>query len=178
MDWTLVDVETSGFRPSQHRVLSIAMLTMGTDGEVTGRFSTLLNPGCDPGPVHIHGLTPQRLAGSPKFEQIAPEIAALLQGRVMVAHNARFDYDFLAQEFARAGLRLPVDRRLCTLALNRRLSPPTRNMRLGTLAAHYGVPQHKAHDAADDTRVLAGVLRGSLTAAERLGLSLPLVPCP
>lgn len=106
------------------------------------------------------------------------DVAALLRGRVMVAHNARFDYDFLAHEFARAGLRLPVDQRLCTLALNRRLSPPTRNMRLGTLAAHYGVVQRKAHDAADDTRVLAGVLRGSLEEAARLGLSLPLVPCP
>ncbi|WP_243708427.1 DEDDh family exonuclease, partial [Actinomadura sp. GC306] len=171
-------METSGFRPAQHRVLSIAMLAVGADGKVTGRFSSLLNPGCDPGPVHVHGLTPQRLAGAPKFEQIAPDVAALLQGRVMVAHNARFDYDFLAEEFARAGLRLPVEQRLCTLALNRRLAPPTRNMRLGTLAAHYGVTQRKAHDAEDDTRVLAGVLNGSLTAAAQLGLSLPLVPCP
>lgn len=178
LDWTLVDVETSGFRPTEHRVLSIALLAIGADGQVTGRFSSLVNPGCDPGPVHVHGLTAQRLAGSPRFEQIAPEVAALLRGRVMVAHNARFDYDFVAQEFARAGLRLPVDQRLCTLALNRRLSPPTPNMRLGTLAAHYGVVQHRAHDAADDTRVLAGVLHGSLTAAARLGLSLPLVPCP
>ncbi len=51
-------------------------------------------------------------------------------------------------------------------------------MRLGTLATHYGVVQRNAHDAADDVRVLAGVLHGSLTAAARLGLSLPLVPCP
>ncbi|WP_218004821.1 DEDDh family exonuclease [Actinomadura macra] len=177
-DWALVDVETSGFRPSEHRVLSIALLTIGADGQVTGEFSSLLNPGCDPGPVHVHGLTAQRLAGSPRFEQIASDVATFLDKRVMVAHNARFDYDFLAQEFARAGQRLPVDQRLCTLALNRRLSPPTPNMRLGTLAAHYGVVQRRAHDAADDTRVLAGVLRGSLAAAARLGLSLPLVPCP
>ncbi|QXJ26729.1 DEDDh family exonuclease [Actinomadura graeca] len=177
-DWALVDVETSGFRPSEHRVLSIALLTIDANGQVTGQFSSLLNPGCDPGPVHIHGLTMERLAGAPRFEQIAPEVAALLQGRVMVAHNARFDYDFLVHEFARARLRLPVDQRLCTLALNRRLSPPTPNMRLGTLAAHYGVVQRRAHDAADDTRVLAGVLHGSLTAAARLGLPLPLVPCP
>ncbi|WP_242882804.1 DEDDh family exonuclease [Actinomadura litoris] len=177
-DWALVDVETSGFRPAEHRVLAVALLTVGSDGEVTREFSSLLNPGCDPGPVHIHGLTPERLAGSPRFEQIAARIAALLSGRVMVAHNARFDYDFLAQEFVRAGLRLPVEKRLCTLALNRRLSPPTPNMRLGTLAAHYGIVQRRPHDAADDTRVLAGVLRGSLTAAARLGLSLPLVSCP
>ncbi|WP_242910787.1 DEDDh family exonuclease [Actinomadura terrae] len=177
-DWALVDVETSGFRPAEDRVLAVALLTINSEGEVTGEFSSLLNPGCDPGPVHVHGLTAERLAGSPRFEQIAARIAALLQGRVMVAHNARFDYDFLAHEFVRAGLPLPVEKRLCTLALNRRLSPPTPNMRLGTLAAHYGIVQRKAHDAEDDTRVLAGVLRGSLTAAARLGLSLPLVACP
>jgi DNA polymerase-3 subunit epsilon len=151
---------------------------MGPDGEQTGEFSTLLNPGCDPGPVHIHGLTTERLRGAPTFEQVARQLAAILRGRVMVAHNAQFDYGFLAHEFARAGQRLPVDQRLCTLALNRRLGPPTRNLQLSTLAAHYGIRQQRAHDALDDTRVLAGVLRGSLAAAARLGLSLPLVACP
>ncbi|MFD0692452.1 exonuclease domain-containing protein [Actinomadura fibrosa] len=93
-DWALVDVETSGFRPSEHRVLSIALLAINADGQVAGQFSSLLNPGCDPGPVHIHGLSRERLTGSPRFDQVAPQLAALLRGRVMIAHNARFDYDF------------------------------------------------------------------------------------
>lgn len=178
MDWALVDVETSGLVPRRDRVLSIAVVTIGPDGEQKGEFSTLLDPGCDPGPVHVHGLTAERLRGAPTFGAVADRIAALLQDRVMVAHNAQFDYDFLAHEFARAGMRLPVARRLCTLALNRRVDPPTGDMRLGTLAAHYGVRQRKAHDALDDTRVLAGILRASLKEAARLGLPLPLVPCP
>ncbi|WP_433856353.1 TerD family protein [Streptomyces kronopolitis] len=177
-DWALVDVETSGLVARRDRVLSVAVVTMGPDGERTGEFSTLLNPGCDPGPVEVHGLTAERLRGAPEFGQVAGRIAAMLQGRVLVAHHAQFDYDFLAHEFARADVRLPVARRLCTLALNRRVDPPTENLRLGTLAAHYGVPQHKAHDALDDTRVLAGVLRASLREAARLGLPLPLVDCP
>lgn len=90
----------------------------------------------------------------------------------------QFDYDFLAHEFARARSHLPVSRRLCTLALNRRVDPPTADLRLGTLAAHYGVVQKKAHDALDDTRVLAGILRASLREAARLDLPLPLVSCP
>ncbi|MFH9819934.1 TerD family protein [Streptomyces sp. NPDC017230] len=177
-EWALVDVETSGLVPRRDRVLSVAVVTLGPDGEQTGEFSTLLDPGCDPGPVHVHGLTAERLRGAPAFEQVAERIGALLEGRVLVAHNAQFDYDFLAHEFARAGLRLPVARRLCTLALNRRVDPPTDDLRLGTLAAHYGVPQMKAHDALDDTRVLAGVLRASLREAAQLDLSLPLVACP
>ncbi|TXL90998.1 TerD family protein [Streptomyces sp. IB2014 016-6] len=177
-DWALIDVETSGLIARRDRVLSIAVVTIGPDGEQTGEFSTLLNPGCDPGPVHIHGLTVERLSGAPTFAQVAGEIESLLRGRVLVAHNAQFDYDFLAYEFARARMWLPVSQRLCTLALNRQVDPPTDDMKLGTLAAHYGVPQAQAHDALDDTRVLAGILRASLREAARLDLPLPLVSCP
>ncbi|MEU0139171.1 TerD family protein [Streptomyces albidoflavus] len=177
-DWALVDVETSGLIARRDRVLSVAVVTVGPDGERTGEFSTLLNPGCDPGPVDIHGLTTERLLGAPTFDLVAEEMAAMLQGRVLVAHNAQFDYDFLAYEFARARRWLPVSQRLCTLALSRQVDPPTEDLKLGTLAAHYGVPQRRAHDALDDTRVLAGVLRASLREAERLALPLPLVTCP
>ncbi|MFD6416097.1 TerD family protein [Streptomyces sp. NPDC060194] len=177
-DWALVDVETSGLVARRDRVLSIAVVTLGADGRQTGEFSTLLNPGCDPGPVEVHGLTAERLAGAPTFGHVAARIAELLTDRVMVAHNAQFDYGFLAHEFARAGKPLPVARRLCTLALNRQMDPPTADMRLGTLAAHYGVPQQRAHDALDDARVLSGILRGSLREAARLDLPLPLVACP
>ncbi|MEU1004238.1 TerD family protein [Streptomyces tibetensis] len=177
-DWAVVDVETSGLVARRDRVLSLAVVVLGPDGEQTDEFSTLLDPGCDPGPVHVHGLTAERLRGAPGFGRVAPRIAAMLRDRVLVAHNAQFDYDFLAHEFARAGTALPVARRLCTLALNRRVDPPTEDLRLGTLAAHYGVPQIRAHDALDDTRVLAGVLRASLREAARLELPLPFVSCP
>ncbi|WP_052847293.1 TerD family protein [Streptomyces avicenniae] len=177
-EWALVDVETSGLIARRDRVLSVAVVTLGPDGTVAEEFSTLLDPGCDPGPVHIHGLTRERLRGSPTFDQVAGRMAAMLEGRVLVAHNAQFDYDFLAHEFARARSWLPVTRRLCTLALNRRVDPPTDDLRLGTLAAYYGVPQVKAHDALDDTRVLAGILRATLDEAARLGVPLPLVDCP
>ncbi|MFF2571756.1 TerD family protein [Streptomyces sp. NPDC058084] len=177
-DWALVDVETSGLIARRDRILSIAVLTFGPDGTQTGEYSTLLNPGCDPGPVHVHGLTAERLSGAPTFEQVAGRVGALLQDRVMVAHNAQFDYDFLAHEFARARLFLPVTQRLCTLALNRRVEPPAADLSLASLAAHYGVPQTSAHDALDDTRVLAGIFRSSLSEAARLGVPLPLVPCP
>ncbi|MCX5321381.1 DEDDh family exonuclease [Streptomyces sp. NBC_00120] len=176
--WAVVDVETSGLRPYEHRVLSVAVLTLDPSGDLVQEFSTLLDPGCDPGPVHIHGLTAQRLRGAPVFEEVAEHIGTLLAGRVMVAHNAQFDYEFLAHEFARARSWLPVSQRMCTLALNRRVAPPTDDLKLASLAAHYNVPQQRAHDALDDARVLAGILRGSLSAAGELGLALPLVACP
>ncbi|MFG2789176.1 TerD family protein [Streptomyces sp. NPDC048419] len=177
-DWTLVDVETSGLDPGKDRVLSLAVVTLKPDGKQDTVFSTLLNPGCDPGPVQIHRLTAETLRGAPVFEDVARGVAALLQDRVMVAHNAHFDYSFLLHEFTRVGLTLPVSRRLCTIALNRQIDPPTKDLNLTTLAAHYGVPLRQTHDALEDALVLAEVFRGTLREAAKLGLPLPLISCP
>lgn len=176
--YTVVDVETSGLRAAEHRVLSVAALALDADGRVAREFHTLIDPGCDPGPVHIHGLTAEILRGSPRFEQVCESLSVLLSGRVMVAHNAQFDYGFLAREFGRSGADIPVGRRLCTLALARRVAPPTPDCKLDTLATYYGVPRSKAHDALDDTRVLAGVLRALVADAARLGIAPPLLRCP
>lgn len=151
--WVVLDVETSGMRAASHRVLSIAALVLREDGSVEREFSTLLDPGCDPGPVHVHNLTPDRLAGAPRFEDIADEFGELLSGRTMVAHNASFDYGFLDAEFQRAGFGTPIEKRLCTLALSRRLELDVPNHRLATLAEYWKIEQVNAHDAYDDARL-------------------------
>lgn len=164
-------------RAASHRVLSIAALVLREDGSVEREFSTLLDPGCDPGPVHVHNLTPDRLAGAPRFEDIADEFGELLSGRTMVAHNASFDYGFLDAEFQRAGFGTPIEKRLCTLALSRRLELDVPNHRLATLAEYWKIEQVNAHDAYDDARLLVEVFGRSASLAETLQLPLPVVGC-
>lgn len=175
--YAVVDVETSGFSPASHRVLQVAVSQVAPDGTTERSWSTLLDPGCDPGPVHIHGLTRERLAGSPQFVDVAGQVADLVSGRILVAHNAQFDWGFLAAEASRSNALLTVDSRLCTMALTRRLDLPLPNLKLESVATYWGVRQLAAHDAVDDTRVLVEVLRHSLVAADRLGLALPLTSC-
>ncbi|MGO4200613.1 TerD family protein [Rhodococcus sp. TAF43] len=175
--WVVVDVETSGRRAASHRVLSLAALVLREDGSVEREFSTLLNPGCDPGPVEIHGLTADRLAGAPRFDEVADEFAELLSGQTMVAHNASFDFGFLDAEFQRVGVATPIENRLCSLALSRRLELDVPNHRLSTLAEYWQIPQLIAHDAYDDARVLTEVFTRSASLAEALQLPLPVVSC-
>ncbi|TCN55943.1 DNA polymerase-3 subunit epsilon [Rhodococcus sp. SMB37] len=175
--WVVVDVETSGLRPNAHRVLSVAALVLREDGSVEREFSTLVNADCDPGPVHIHNLTRERLAGAPRFTDIAGELADILDGGTLVAHNASFDYGFLDAEFRRSGRSIPAEQRLCTLALSRRLELDVPNFKLATLARHWQVQQLQAHDAYDDARVLSEVFVRSATLAENLQLPLPVVNC-
>lgn len=167
-EWVVVDVETSGMKPAVDRVLSVAAVVVDDDGEVTDEFTTLLNPGVDPGPVHVHGLTPALLAGQPRFADVAAELGRMLEGRTVVAHNAAFDASFLAAEARRAGLEPPLTRYVCTLDLAGRLHLSTADLKLSTLAGHFGVEQRAAHDAYDDAVVLAGVFSGLLgVAAEK-----------
>ena len=80
----------------------------------------MLNPSVDPGPTNIHGLTPAMLAGQPQYQDIAPTLATLLRGRILVGHNAAFDYAFLAAEVRRSHTALPVTSVLCTIELTKR----------------------------------------------------------
>jgi DNA polymerase-3 subunit epsilon len=174
--WAVVDVETTGLGRND-RIVSAAVYRLDADGDPVDHWYTTVNPERDPGPVFIHGLTSDVLAGAPTFAGIAEEFAARLAGRVLVAHNALFDWSMIAREFARIGVAAPVRQRLCTIVLSRDLKLPLRNHKLGTLAAHFGVrPQH-AHHALDDARVLAEAFQPCLRLARESGMRLPLQAC-
>jgi DNA polymerase III subunit epsilon len=174
--WAVIDVETSGFRPAQARVISIAALGLDTDGNVEQSVVSLLNPGVDPGPTHVHGLTTAMLEDQPQFADIVGDVVEVLRGRTMVAHNVAFDYSFLAAEAEMAGAELPVDSVMCTVELARRLELGVDNLRLETLAAHWGVTQERPHDAFDDAMVLTGVLASALERARARDIWLPVHP--
>ncbi|MGW0931308.1 DEDDh family exonuclease [Streptomyces sp. NPDC002644] len=174
--YAVVDVETTGLARDD-RIISAAVYRLDAHGEVEDHWYTLVNPERDPGPVWIHGLTSDALEGAPLFTEIAEEFATRLADRVLVAHNAVFDWQMIAREYARAGREAPVRQRLCTIALAKALALPLANHKLESLAAHFGVVQRRAHHALDDARVLAEAFRPSLRAAAATGLRLPLLEC-
>ncbi|MFC8510593.1 DEDDh family exonuclease [Streptomyces sp. NPDC057411] len=174
--YAVVDVETTGLARDD-RIVSAAVYRLDAQGNVEDHWYTLVNPERDPGPVWIHGLTSDVLEGAPLFPEVAEEFSARLDGRVLVAHNAMFDWQMIAREYARAERTAPVRQRLCTIALAKELSLPLPNHKLESLAAHFGVVQQRAHNALDDARVLAEAFRPSLHAAAERNVRLPLLEC-
>ena len=174
--WAVIDVETSGFRPGQARIISLAVLGLGADGLVEQSVVSLLNPGVDPGPTHVHGLTAAMLEDQPQFADIVGDVMEVLRGRTLVAHNVAFDYAVLAAEAELTGAELPVDTVMCTVELARRLDLGLDNLRLETLAAHWGVAQQRPHDAFDDASVLTAVLAMALQHARERDIWLPVHP--
>ncbi|GAB3170455.1 DEDDh family exonuclease [Streptomyces incanus] len=174
--YAVVDVETTGLARDD-RIISAGVYQLDARGEVEDHWYTVVDPERDPGPVWIHGLTSEALRGAPLFTDIAGEFATRLEGRVLVAHNAVFDWQMIAREYARARAQVPVKQRLCTIALSKELALPLPNHKLESLAAHFGVIQQRAHHALDDARVLAEAFRPSLRTAAARGVRLPLHEC-
>jgi len=135
----IVDLETTGAHPAWNRVTEIAVVEV-QDGEIASEWSTLVNPGA-PIPAGIQaltGITNEMVEDAPAFRDIAQELHERLEGRVFVAHNARFDYGFLRHEFERAGLRFQA-RTLCTVKLSRRLYPGHAHHSLDSLIERHGL---------------------------------------
>ena len=162
----IVDLETTGAHPVWDRITEIAVIEV-EHGEVASEWSTLVNPetAIPPAIQGLTGITNDMVAGAPRFGALAAELHERLAGRVLVAHNARFDYGFLRHEFERAGMRFSA-RTLCTVKLSRRLYPEHARHNLDSLIARHGLACRARHRALGDAEALWQFLR---VAAEERG---------
>ena len=172
--FALVDVETTGLSAQSDRIVQVAVRQLDRYGNTQHAWHSLVNPGRDPGPTHIHGITSKMLVGAPSFAAVAPVVGELVAGRVLVAHNAVFDWGFLQAESLRCVAELDSSHRLCTLALARRLDLDVRDFKLGTLAAWANIRQLQAHSAVDDVRVLESIFLKLMVQAIRGQVTLPM----
>src|SRR5215211_1939281 len=169
--FAVVDVETSGLSDRRHRLLQIAVVTVDGDGAVLDRWASFVRPRFGRvGPTHIHGLTAAELRRAPPFADVAPALLERLDGAVFTAHNADFDWGFVAQSLRRAGYQPPDTARLCTMRLSRALAAEPTSHRLVDVCARHGIAISRAHDARADAEATAAVLPLLLAAG---GLATP-----
>ena len=134
-----VDLETTGTSATGDRVTEVAIVRV-VDGELVEEWSTLVDPECSipPDIQVLTGITNEMVRGAPTFAEIRHEVLDRLEGHLFVAHNARFDYGFLKNEFAR--LEVPFTAEvLCTVRLSRRLYPDAVGHGLDALIARHGL---------------------------------------
>jgi DNA polymerase III subunit epsilon len=164
--FAVVDVETSGLSPRVHRILQVAVVTVGADGTVTDRWSSYVRPRwpriARTGPVEIHGIRRRHLVGAPPLDDVLVELRARTSGAILVAHNLEFDWAFLQRAARRRKLQLSPEGRLCTLELARSIpladGEERRSNRLGDLCGRYGVDLERAHDALADAEATAALI--------------------
>jgi DNA polymerase-3 subunit epsilon len=151
LEFAILDIETSGGKPNESRIIEIAIIIH--DGKkVIDTYETLVNPEkkIDWYVQKLTGIKDKDVENSPKFAEVAKTIHELLDNRVFVAHNISFDYPIVRREYRRLGLdiRLP---HMCTIATSKLLIPGLESYGLKKLSEHLEINLDNHHRAMDDT---------------------------
>jgi DNA polymerase-3 subunit epsilon len=148
--YAIVDIETTGGSARLEKITEIAVYLH--DGEkITGEFVTLVNPERNI-PYFITsltGITNEMVENAPRFFEIAKTFVEVTEGRTFVAHNARFDYSFIRQEFKSLGFNFKRNI-LDTVSLSRKLFPGHRSYSLGNICKDLNITINGRHRAAGD----------------------------
>lgn len=148
-----VDIETTGSNFDRDRITEIGIKTLSNNG--VSIWESLINP-------HVYipqniqrltGISPQMVSDKPGFEEIARDLKAELEGKIFVAHNARFDYGFIRASFKRMGVDFKP-KVLCTVKLSRLLFPNQARHNLDTIIREHGLTVSTRHRALGDADLL------------------------
>jgi DNA polymerase III subunit epsilon len=151
---------------NRDRITEIAIILF--DGEVIiDKFQSLINPERSiPFEItRITGITNEMVARAPKFYEVAKQVVTMTDGAIFVAHNVRFDYGFIKQEFENLGFTY-TRKQLCTVVLSRKAFPGLRSYSLGNLIRHFGIEVENRHRAMDDTIATVDILSRILNKEE------------
>jgi DNA polymerase-3 subunit epsilon len=157
--FAIVDTETTGMSPANGGIIEIGIIRI-EDGKVAKTYQSLVKPArrISHTIMGLTGITNDELEDAPLFEDIAGTVQELLEGAVLVAHNARFDYSFIKAEFGR--LELPYRAKtLCTVKLSRALYPGQPHHNLDAVMEAHGISCARRHRAYDDAQVLLEFLQ-------------------
>ncbi|ABB75297.1 exonuclease domain-containing protein [Nitrosospira multiformis] len=156
--YVILDLETTGGTPLHDRIIEIALIRF-EEGMESERWETLVNPGISIPPfiTHLTGISNGMVKDAPSFGDIAHRLYGFLDGAVLAAHNVRFDYGFLKNEYRRMGALLQ-HRVLCTARLSRKLYPQHKGHGLDAIMQRHGLKTEMRHRAMGDVELVAAYL--------------------
>lgn len=180
----LLDCETTGGNANYHRIIEVGLLIIDR-GEVVKKWQSFINPVVTlPEAIQrLTGITSSMLRDAPKFDAVSESLLDMLEGRTLVAHNSRFDYSFLKNEFERVGINYRA-KPLCSVKFSRNLYPQFKRHGLSEIIKRFGFAIQNRHRALDDAKIIFDFfLRSSqifsddeILATCKTALKLPALP--
>jgi DNA polymerase-3 subunit epsilon len=152
-DLAFVDIETTGSHFDRDRITEIGIKTL-SNNEIRV-WERLINPQAfiPQNIQRLTGISPSMVESQPSFQELAEELKNELEGKIFIAHNARFDYGFIKASFKRIGIDFKP-KVLCTVKLSRLLFPEQARHNLDTIIQAHGLKVSARHRALGDADVL------------------------
>ena len=153
-EMVVFDIETTGLSPIKDMIIEIGAVKV-VNNEITEEFNILINPGMDI-PANITELTGIRNEDVRDCEDIHYCIEEFMKFigdcKVLVAHNAAFDYSFI-RKYIKGDFSI-----LDTLELSRILLKKRRSHKLNKICDYFKISLENHHRASDDARATGEIL--------------------
>lgn len=163
-DLIFFDVETTGLHIIRDRILQLAMIKYLKNGGEPIELSLIINPGI---PISeeaykVHGIGPKEVEDKPSFKDVASKLFEFIGDADLAGYNSnRFDVPMLAEEFARCGYDLDLDKRrlIDVQRIFYKMEPRTLK---AAFQFYCNEELKEAHDALVDIRATVKVFQGQL----------------
>lgn len=156
MDFVALDFETANSRADSACQLALVVVR---SGEIVDEHCWLVRPPrlyFSPRNISIHGIRPEHVTRAPTMQGLWEKLQPLLDGQILVAHNAGFDIGVLVASLAAFDIACPMLEFSCTRAIARRAWPGRSRYGLKPLGTWLGI-DFKHHDALEDARCCAHI---------------------
>lgn len=161
--YAVVDIETTGNNIDSDEMIQIGIAIV-QDKQIIKTFDSFIS--CNQQiPAFIQSLTKideAHLLNAPEFSEIAPDIYALLEDCVFVAHNVQFDLRFLQKYFSRMHMDYQPNYIIDTVDWFKIVYPSLERYQLKSIADELNINLDLAHRAIDDAVATAEVLIASI----------------
>lgn len=169
LPFVILDLETTGFKPTESGITEVAIISLVNGKEEI--FETLVDPEMAvPREItEITGINNDMVRGKPTIGQLAPILDEMFKNSIFVSHNVPFDWSFLDYSFRkhlRKPLRMPS---LCTLRLARKYLGLKSN-KLSSVAEYFHIELKNAHRAMNDTRAVKEILFSFIDQLDKHGI--------
>ena len=149
--YCFVDLETIGHNANDGQIIEIGAIKY-KDGQIIDTFDRLVYASNVPDTVEkVTGITTKNLEDKPRLRDTLEEFKIFLEDDIFVAHNVKFDYEFMSKSFEKYHLGKLENRKLCTIDLSKKIYQTDR-YGLASLTRALNIDFKQLHRAYDDAK--------------------------
>jgi len=167
----IVDIETNGSSIKKgHQIIEIGAVKY-KNGEIIDKFESLVYAKEIPSYIQeVTNIKPLMLEDAPILESVLKEFKLFLEDDVFIAHDIKFDYNYISDSLEKYDLGKLENRKLCSIDLAKRTIDSPR-YGLGFLKEELNIKVDNHHRAYYDALATAHVFTESLKVIDKNKIS-------
>ncbi len=119
-EFCIVDIETNGSKVDKHQIIEIGAIKV-KNNTIIDRYESLVHTQTiNKHITEITGISAEDTKDAPNIKQVLYKFKEFLGDAIFVAHDVKFDYNFISSSMQRIGLPPLLNRSLCLLQLAQR----------------------------------------------------------